>query len=145
VCGRLVASSDPARVAAFFVVDERRDAAPVVASWNVTPTQPVRAVVEHEGRRLLVAFRWGLIPRWADTPSIGARLINARAETVAVRRAYRQAFTRLRCLVPADGFYEWLPGLDGRKQPYHVARRDGAPPRPGGAVGDVARPGGAVR
>jgi putative SOS response-associated peptidase YedK len=77
--------------------------------------------------RHLVLLRWGLIPAWAKNPAIGARLINARAETLAEKPAFRSAFRTRRCLVPADGFYEWQTRGAGPKQPYHIARRDGAP------------------
>ena len=73
-------------------------------------------------------FRWGLIPSWADDPSIGYRMINARAETVAVKPAYRRAFAKRRCILPADGYYEWQAVTDGgkkRKQPYFIYRTDG--------------------
>ena len=95
--------------------------------YNIAPTQPV-AVVRLDGRaaaprRELTALQWGLIPHWAKDPSIGARMINARAETVAEKPAYKAAFRRRRCLVPADGFYEWRK--DGnRKQPYFISLHD---------------------
>jgi putative SOS response-associated peptidase YedK len=78
--------------------------------------------------RELRAVRWGLVPSWAKDPAIGSRLINARAETVASKPAFRQAFTRRRCLIPADGFYEWVTGSGqgrSRKQPYYIYRSDG--------------------
>ena len=94
--------------------------------WNVAPTQPVPAVRREEDGRHLVTLRWGLVPFWADDPSIGARLINARAETLAEKPSFRDAFRKRRCLVPADGFYEWK--TEGkRKQGYAIRRRDRAP------------------
>ena len=80
--------------------------------------------------RQLRTVRWGLVPSWAKDPAIGSRMINARAETVASKPAYRRAFTKRRCLLPADGYYEWYkPGEDAKaaKQPYFIHRADGAP------------------
>jgi putative SOS response-associated peptidase YedK len=126
MCGRFVAATDPDGLVRFFSVDERK-ADDVAASWNVAPTETVHAVAEHEDRRVLVALRWGLVPAWAEDAKIGSRLINARAETLAEKPAFRDAFRRKRCLVPADGFYEWHTRPDGVKVPYYIHRRDGAP------------------
>lgn len=92
-------------------------------SYNVAPTQNVAAVMS--GRRL-ETLRWGLIPSWAKDEGIGARLINARAETVNEKPAFRSAFRRRRCLIPADGFYEWRR-VNGGKQPYYITLRGGEP------------------
>jgi putative SOS response-associated peptidase YedK len=78
------------------------------------------------GRSILALRRWGLVPFWAKDPKIGARLINARAETLDAKPSYREAFRSRRCLVPADGFYEWAAAGRGPRQPYWVARTDGA-------------------
>ncbi|HEY8338272.1 MAG TPA: SOS response-associated peptidase [Egibacteraceae bacterium] len=126
MCGRFVAASDPQGVLRFFVVDERK-ADDLPPSWNVAPTDTVGAIVEHEQRRLLVAFRWGLVPSWASDPKVGARMINARAETLTDKPAYREAVARRRCIIPADGFYEWERRPDGSRQAYFVSRADGAP------------------
>ena len=91
----------------------------------MAPTQPVYAVAEARGenpRRLLGTFRWGLVPSWARDPSIGSRMINARAEGIATKRAYQDALARRRCIIPADAFYEWRD-----KRPYAFARKDGDP------------------
>jgi len=94
---------------------------------NICPTQTVAAVRDDSsGNQLLVNLRWGLIPFWADDMKIGARLINARGETVAEKPAFRTAFRKRRCLILADGFYEWQT-INRKKQPYHFARRDGKP------------------
>jgi putative SOS response-associated peptidase YedK len=95
--------------------------------FNVAPTQTVAAVRIGEGRqRELCQFKWGLVPHWADDPAIGARMINARAESVATKPAFRQAFKSRRCLVVADGFYEWQKS--GRhKQPYYIRLKDDRP------------------
>ncbi|MFM8305117.1 MAG: SOS response-associated peptidase, partial [Actinomycetota bacterium] len=101
--------------------------------YNVAPRRKVLVVREHEDHRVLSRLRWGLVPSWAKDPGIGDKMINARAETVAEKPAYRRAFARRRCIVPADGFYEWKAGPKppggGRpvKQPYFVHRRDGEP------------------
>lgn len=128
MCGRFVAASPPLLLAEHFAVDEvKLDAADAAPSFNVAPTDRVRAVAAHGGRRLLGAFRWGLVPSWAPDPSGGARLVNARAETLDEKPAFRDAFARRRCLVPADGFYEWRTTVGGLKQPVFVFPRDGAP------------------
>jgi putative SOS response-associated peptidase YedK len=95
--------------------------------YNAAPTdmQPV-VRLDPQRRRELVMMRWGLIPSWAKDTKIGAKFINARAETVATQPAFRDAFRARRCLVPADGFYEWKK-VDGDKQPYHIGMRDGSP------------------
>ena len=92
--------------------------------YNVAPTQSV-PVVRSARAREAVMMRWGLIPSWAKEARLGARMINARAETVAEKPAFRGAFRSRRCLVPADGFYEWQARPKG-KQPYRIARSDGA-------------------
>lgn len=101
--------------------------------YNVAPTQQapvVRATRDGSGREL-VAMRWGLVPPWADDPAVGSRMINARAESVADRPAFRQALRWRRCVVPADGFYEWKalagPGKRAGKQPFHITRPGRAP------------------
>lgn len=105
-------------------------------SWNVAPTQGVWAVVERADRssgeiqRTLRAMRWGLVPSWAKDLSIGSKMINARMETVHEKPAFRKAFAKRRCVLPADGFYEWrqIPARGGRKpykQPYFIHPADG--------------------
>jgi putative SOS response-associated peptidase YedK len=88
--------------------------------YNIAPTQPV-AVVRQEGKqRELSLLHWGLIPSWSKDPKLGASLINARAETVATKPAFRTAFKRRRCLIPVDGFYEWKKTEGKTKQPYYI-------------------------
>lgn len=96
--------------------------------YNIAPTQPVAAVRldEQGGGREGVLLRWGLVPSWAKDPAMGSRLINARAETVAEKPSFRSAFKRRRCLVPADGYYEWQK-TGGRKQPYFIRLADDRP------------------
>ncbi|GIU88689.1 MAG: DUF159 family protein [Acidimicrobiia bacterium] len=127
MCGRYVAVSSPQVLAERFRVEEVRigEREP---DYNVTPRAEVPVVAVSRGHRTLDVVRWGLVPSWAKDPSIGDRLINARAEGIATKPAYRRAFARRRCIVPADGFYEWarVPGAK-RKQPYFIRRRDGEP------------------
>ncbi|MFI2753519.1 SOS response-associated peptidase [Cellulomonas sp. P22] len=114
----------------FRIAEVADDVRLLPASWNVAPTDPVRMVVERADRgtgeitRQLQAARWGLVPSWAKDPSIGARMINARAETLLDKGAYRKAFGVRRALLPADGYYEWQrpgPGaLTKAKQPYFI-------------------------
>ena len=95
-------------------------------SYNIAPTQQVATVLSENGKRKLEMLRWGLISSWADDPEIGNRMINARAETVAEKPSYRRAFKRSRCLILADGFYEWQK-TDSGKQPFHIRMQDGSP------------------
>ena len=94
--------------------------------YNIAPTQPAPVVRWAAGKPVLAALRWGLVPFWARDPAIGNRLINARAETVPAKPAFRAAWRARRCLVPASGFYEWKK-VPGGKQPYYVASTDGTP------------------
>jgi putative SOS response-associated peptidase YedK len=126
MCGRFVALSDPDGLVKFFVVDERRDD-DLPPNYNVAPTDPIRAVATHDDRRFLVTFRWGLVPSWADSPKVAATMINARAETVATKPAFRDALGRRRCLIPADGFYEWCVNDAGVKVPHFIHSPDGSP------------------
>ena len=127
MCGRYVAAKDPAALVEEFAIDEPV-AQTLPADFNVAPSKQAYVVVrsdsDHIGRSLVVA-RWGLIPSWAKDPSIGTRLINARCETVADKPSFRSAFARRRCLVPADGYYEWQ-GVRGAKQPYFISASDGS-------------------
>jgi putative SOS response-associated peptidase YedK len=104
--------------------------------FNVAPTDEVAAVVEHHGERQLDTFKWGLVPYYAESSREAARLINARAETVESSGAFRTAFRRRRCIIPADAFYEWRrsapeasgqPGRSPRPQPFAIRRVDGQP------------------
>lgn len=142
MCGRYAASMPTAKLLEIFdaELDPRQ---PTTAGpdglaewqrprWNIAPTDQVAAVIERERtdqvERLLVGLRWGLVPSWAKDPSGAAKMINARAETVAAKPAYRKAFAARRCLIPADGYYEWRVLADPqnasrarpRKQPYFI-------------------------
>jgi putative SOS response-associated peptidase YedK len=124
MCGRYELHANPAAIALAFGLAWPPDIAP---RYNIAPMQQVPIVrVNAHGERELVQVRWGLVPRWAKHPSIGARMINARAETVATKPAFRMAFQRHRCLLPADGFYEWQVRADGSKQPIHIGMKDGS-------------------
>lgn len=127
MCGRFTSRTPAADLAEYFGVDEV--VAPELgARFNVAPTDEVYAVAETtDGTRRLGTFRWGLVPFWADDLKIGARMINARAEGVADKPAFRRAFERRRCIVPADGFYEWERTGGKRMQPWYIRRADGAP------------------
>lgn len=123
MCGRFTLRTPAAEAARHFALFEVPELEP---RYNIAPSQPVAAVrAAASGQRELVMLRWGLIPSWADDPALGNRLINARAEGVHQKPAFRQAFRRRRCLVPADGFYEWQR-VGGQKQPYHIGLRDGS-------------------
>lgn len=123
MCGRFSITGDLDFYAEYFGVDDIVTGS-LGKSWNVAPTDPVYVIAEREGARQLGSMRWGLIPHWAkDTKSIH---INARAETVATTAAFRDSFARKRCLIPADGFYEWEPPANGRT-PHWVYRADGHP------------------
>lgn len=126
MCGRFVSATPPDQVAAYFGAEAPEALLP--PSWNVAPTKDVYAVLDDGTTRRLDAFHWGLVPRWAKDLKVGSRMINARAETLATKGAYKHAFQRRRCLIPADGFYEWQkrPGQKA-KQPYFVHRPDGEP------------------
>lgn len=123
MCGRFALYHEGDEIAERFQLD--RAAVELEPRYNIAPTQPVAVVVQTE-ERLLDAYRWGLVPSWARDPAIGNRMINARGETLAEKPAYKAAFRRRRCLIPASGFYEWRK--DGKaKIPTFIRCRDGAP------------------
>jgi putative SOS response-associated peptidase YedK len=129
MCGRYAATADTDRLAQEFEIDEVTEA-PAGPNWNIAPTHAVPAIVERidsaeRERRKLVQLRWGLVPSWSKDASTGARMINARVETVAEKPAFRKAFVARRCLLPADGYFEWYAGTGKKKQPYFIHRGDG--------------------
>jgi putative SOS response-associated peptidase YedK len=159
MCGRYTSTSTAEQLAEIYQVDEVRTES-LALRWNVAPSLPVYAVVDRRRPaaagpdtvpggsdtdtvpggsvfRQLGTFRWGLVPSWAKDPSVGNRMINARADSIQQRPAFRSAFARRRCLVPADAFYEWqvppvagVPGGPASKRskvPWAVRRRDGQP------------------
>ena len=127
MCGRFAAATPPDELARYFAVHEVAETL-LEPRYNVAPTDDIAVVVEREDTRRLDLFHWGFVPFWAKDPSVGNRMINARAEGLADSNAFRRAFERRRCLVPADGFYEWrkVPG-QRKKQPLYITRRDDEP------------------
>jgi putative SOS response-associated peptidase YedK len=123
MCGRFTLRTPKERVKREFQLQEEP---PIEARFNIAPTQNILAVRQMEDEREAVLLKWGLIPSWAKDDSMSARLINARSETVAEKPAFREAFKRSRCLIPADGFYEWKREGKG-KQPFFFSLRDGRP------------------
>lgn len=128
MCGRYTLTRVEDLAGRFGVLGETPPLAP---SFNIAPASAVAAVgADAEGNRRLRKLRWGLVPHWADDPGIGQRMINARAESVGQKPAFKGALQRRRCLIPADGFYEWRrpgEGESGPKQPYYISLADGSP------------------
>ena len=124
MCGRYTLKTPVEKLAEEFGFDDSSVELP--PNYNVAPTQGVAAVLEEDGRRRLEVLRWGLIPPWADDPQIGSRMINARAETAPEKPSFRRAFRERRCLIPADGFYEWQRA-NGGKQPYYIHMKEARP------------------
>ena len=137
MCGRYASARKRQDLLEEFRIDRDRVTDDLEPDYNVAPTKPVYAVLTRAGRgdeaaqdvaRELRVVRWGLVPSWAKYPAIGSRLINARVETVDSKPSFRSAFAKRRCLLPADGFYEWMKVQDqgkARKQPYYIHRADG--------------------
>jgi putative SOS response-associated peptidase YedK len=146
MCGRYAASRSPEELVSLFGVELWDPRETLAADWNVAPTKQVNAILERPVKktedpravRQLRPLTWGLVPSWAQSPDMGAKMINARAETVHEKPAYRRPFAARRCLIPADGYYEWHTERgelrleqDGRrkrarKQPYFVTPADGS-------------------
>ncbi|MET7683263.1 SOS response-associated peptidase [Streptomyces sp. NPDC005423] len=138
MCGRYVSTRSPEDLVSLFRVTDWRPGETLAPNWNVAPTDNVWAILERTRRaadesaraeRELRSLRWGLVPSWAKEVKVGARMINARVETVHEKPAFRRAFARHRCLLPADGFYEWQQAEDPvtgrtRKQPYFIHPED---------------------
>jgi len=124
MCGRFVGYRSLEELKEFFPID--RSACEVTANYNVAPSQEILALFKKKGENWLDKFHWGLVPFWAKDPSIGNRMINARAETVTEKPSFKDAFKRRRCLIIADGFYEWK-GSKGQKQPMFITRPDKTP------------------
>ncbi len=124
MCGRYtLASPNPAEVRSRFAIGE---SVPVRQRFNVAPGDDVLAVTtDRDGAPRGEQLRWGLVPSWSKDATTGLKMINARVETVTERPAYRRAFERYRCLILADGFYEWQRVPTGPKQPFHITRADG--------------------
>ncbi|MEO3975855.1 SOS response-associated peptidase [Streptomyces sp. CAU 1734] len=146
MCGRYAASRRPEDLVGIFDVRKWEPAETLAPDWNVAPTKEVHAILERPVKdaddprpvRQLRALRWGLVPSWAKSPEGAARMINARAETVHEKPSFRAPFAARRCIIPADGYYEWVTAEDERrleeqgkrkrtrKQPYFVTPADGS-------------------
>ncbi len=124
MCGRFTQERPTAELAAYFDAEDLAQSPG--GRFNVAPTDEAAVVVQRDDRRAITAYRWGLIPHWAEHAKVGNRLFNARAETLATSPMFRDAFRRHRCLVPVDSFYEWR--RDGTiRRPFRVVRPDGRP------------------
>jgi putative SOS response-associated peptidase YedK len=119
MCGRYAVAT-PGQLALRFAVEQPAQLEP---TYNAAPSERLPVIVEHGGQRSVELMQWGLIPHWAKDPRIGSQMINARAESVAEKPAYRRPLRRQRCLVPASGFYEWQASSEG-KVPYYMHRKD---------------------
>lgn len=127
MCGRYLSLSDPDQLAERFDVDEIRTE-PLGQRYNVAPSMPIYAVLDDTHSRRLGTLRWGFVPPWAKQLKGTRQPINARLETVATSRMFAPSFARKRCMLPADGFYEWQARGEGaKKQPYHLADPSGEP------------------
>jgi putative SOS response-associated peptidase YedK len=125
VCGRYSLAVDPAQLRARFSLGPGIEIRP---RYNIAPGDELAAVTSgRDGEPRGQMLRWGLVPHWSRTPDSGARMINARAETLSERPSYREALQRFRCLIPADGFYEWQARAGLPKLPWHITRGDGRP------------------
>ncbi|MBV9058406.1 MAG: SOS response-associated peptidase [Pseudonocardiales bacterium] len=137
MCGRYASTKNPATLAVDFDAVDATDGAAPGADYNVAPTKPVLSVVTRHPRdaegnpdpdrkvRSIRVMRWGLVPHWAKDPGIGSRMINARADSVTSKPAFRDAMARRRCLIPADGWYEWQR-TGHHKQPFFITPADGS-------------------
>ena len=127
MCGRYVAAAPPSEIAKYFAAAAPTETV-LEPSYNVAPTNEVYAILERGDERRLEHLRWGLVPLWAKSIAIGSKMINARAEGIATKNAYRHAFRKQRCIIPADGFFEWkIVEGQKRKQPMYIHRVDDEP------------------
>ena len=123
MCGRFTSKAKPEDVEQEFKVGKINPKL-FTPRYNVAPTQMIPVVLEQNGERIIEALRWGLIPSWAKDESIGSKMINARAETLAEKPSFRNAFKNKRCIIPASGFYEWQKASKGAKQPFYFYLRE---------------------
>jgi putative SOS response-associated peptidase YedK len=122
MCARYTLSTPAWTLGELFDVDLLVD---IVARYNIAPTQDIPTIrINLQGQRELALLRWGLIPSWANDPSVGSKHLNARSETVGEKPSFREAIRHRRCIIPADGFYEWKATSSGRKQPYLIRRSE---------------------
>jgi putative SOS response-associated peptidase YedK len=131
MCGRFTLHHTTKEIAERF--DVQKILFGIESRYNIAPSQAVAAITQHDGERVLNGFRWGLVPFWADDPAIGNRMINARAETLREKPSFKRILQRKRCLVPADGFYEWSKNDSANprdkslqtKTPLHIKMKSG--------------------
>src|ERR1017187_10852162 len=138
MCGRFVITSPPAALRQVFGYIEQPNFPP---RHNIAPTPPIPVVIVENGARHFRLMRWGLLPAWVKDPRKFTLLINARAETLLEKPAFKNAIKRRRCLIPADGYYEWQVS-EKRKRPHFIHRRDGAPVGLAGVAVNRVRPDG---
>lgn len=124
MCGRFVGFRKLEALKGYFPIDAANCEA--TASFNVAPSQQILAIARVDGANVLDKYHWGLVPFWAKDTAMGNKMINARSETVAAKPSFREAFKKRRCLIPADGFYEWK-GKKGEKQPVFITLPDQSP------------------
>jgi len=124
MCGRYASTLPPDMLVELLNLVNRIDYPP---RYNIAPTQPIAVVWEQMGRRTVQLARWGFVPGWVKDPRSFSLLINARAETMTEKPSFRTAIRNARCVVPASGYYEWMKGADGRRQPYYITMADGSP------------------
>lgn len=124
MCGRFVGHRKLEELYQHFPIDHIK--CEIVANYNIAPTQEIMVITQQEGINILDRFHWGLVPGWAKDKRIGNKLINARVETLSTKPSFQNAFKRRRCLIPADGFYEWKT-IKGIKQPYYFTLPDEKP------------------
>lgn len=126
MCGRYTLHTDPSEIDEHFCIDDHGE---LVPRYNICPTQMVACVRSPDSRRELVMLKWGLIPVWATDLKVGYNMINAKSETVIEKQSYKKAFQHRRCLVIADGFYEWKKGekKTDKKQPFYIRMKSGKP------------------
>jgi putative SOS response-associated peptidase YedK len=123
MCGRFTNKAKPEQIKSEFKVGNKNPNL-YAPRFNIAPSQMIDVVFEPESERILSQLKWGLIPSWAKDPDIGNRMINARAETLADKPSFREAFKKRRCIIPASGFYEWHKQIKGAKQPYYFYLKD---------------------
>jgi putative SOS response-associated peptidase YedK len=124
MCGRFVGYRKLEELYQHFTIDHVKCES--FENYNIAPAQKILVIAQQEGKNILDRFHWGLVPNWAKDKTIGTKLINARSETLSTKASFRNAFKRRRCLIPADGFYEWKT-IKGIKQPYYFTLSNDKP------------------
>ncbi len=124
MCGRFTNKAKPEEVEKEFKVGNLNSKLFETPRFNIAPTHTIAVVLEADGERIVSSLKWGLIPSWAKDASIGSRMINARAETLAEKPSFKNAFKSRRCIIPASGFYEWQKQAKGAKQPFYFYLKD---------------------